>query len=267
MPSSGNNLYLICQFIIFVFIALTMNVSDAEAGKFSITDPLIEFDIPELEAGKALNRVAKQAEVQMLFDFEIVENIKTNEVSGSHTTWEALLILLEKTGLKPVKVDQDIYSIVPGNINNWRSKVVKNVKNIVGSALAVLAVSGAPSSVTAQEGDNASNSRYVLEELIVTARRLEETLQDAAISVTAISALELENRGALDVIDVADIAPNVSLKSDGNTSGFAAAPRVSIRGVGQSDFVVNTDPAVGIYADGVYLGCLLYTSPSPRDRG
>ena len=131
---------------------------------------------------------------------------------------------------------------------------MKNVKNIVGSALAVLAVSGAPSSVTAQEGDNASNSRYTLEELIVTARRVEEGLQDAAISVTAISALELENRGALNVIDVADVAPNVSLKSDGNTSGFAAAPRVSIRGVGQSDFVINTDPAVGIYADGVYLG-------------
>ena len=263
MPSSGNNLYLIylCQFIVAVFIALTVIASDAEAGKsgksgkFSIPDPLIEFDVPKLEAGNALNRVAKQAEVQMLFDFEIVENIKTNEVSGSYTTWEALLILLEKTGLKPVKVDQDMYSIVPGNIKNWRSKVVKkNVKNIVGSALAVLAVSGAPYSATAQEGDNANKSRYTLEELIVTARRVEEGLQDAAISVTAISALELENRGALDVIDVADVAPNVSLKSDGNTSGFAAAPRVSIRGVGQSDFVINTDPAVGIYADGVYLG-------------
>ena len=97
-------------------------------------------------------------------------------------------------------------------------------------------------------------SRYALEEVIVTARKVEEGLQSAPLAVTAISGIELENRGALDVVDFADIAPNVSLKNDGVTSGFGAAPRVSIRGVGQSDFVINTDPAVGMYADGVYLG-------------
>ena len=100
----------------------------------------------------------------------------------------------------------------------------------------------------------AQDSRYALEEVIVTARKFEESLQNAPLAVTAISGIELENRGALDVIDFADIAPNVSLKNDGVTSGFAAAPRASIRGVGQADFVINTDPAVGMYADGVYLG-------------
>ena len=46
----------------------------------------------------------------------------------------------------------------------------------------------------------------------------------------------------------------MNFKSGGNISGFGAAPVVTIRGVGQSDFVINTDPAVGIYTDGVYLG-------------
>ena len=127
----------------------------------------------------------------------------------------------------------------------------KNLSLAKSVAVALLTVTVGVSEIQAQEQ---SGSRYEIEEIIVTARRIEEGLQDAAISVTAISALELENRGALDVIDVADIAPNVSLKSNGNTSGFAAAPRVSIRGVGQSDFVINSDPAVGLYADGVYLG-------------
>ncbi|MBX2849582.1 MAG: TonB-dependent receptor [Acidiferrobacterales bacterium] len=99
-----------------------------------------------------------------------------------------------------------------------------------------------------------AQSRYEIEEIVVTSRKIEEGLQDAPLAVTAISGLELENRGAVDVVDFADIAPNVSLKTNGAVSGFAAAPRTSIRGIGQSDFVINTDPAVGMYADGVYLG-------------
>lgn len=97
-------------------------------------------------------------------------------------------------------------------------------------------------------------SRYAIEEIIVSSRRIEEGLQSAPLAVTAISGTELENRGAVDVVDFADVAPNVSLKTNGAVSGFAAAPRTSIRGIGQSDFVINTDPAVGMYSDGVYLG-------------
>ena len=99
-----------------------------------------------------------------------------------------------------------------------------------------------------------AQSRYQLEEIVVTSRKIEEGLQNAPLSVTAISGLELENRGALDITDFANIAPNVALKESGTVSGFSAAPRTSIRGIGQGDFVINTDPAVGLYSDGVYLG-------------
>ena len=110
------------------------------------------------------------------------------------------------------------------------------------------------------EQEKEAKSRYAIEEIVVTARRTEEGLQDAPLAVTALSAADLENRSAVDVIDFADVAPNVNFKAGGNISGFGAAPVVTIRGVGQSDFVINTDPAVGIYT------CLLYTSPSPRDQ-
>ena len=128
----------------------------------------------------------------------------------------------------------------------WMLACIGASATLAGAFVAVPAV--------AQENDAKSTSRYALEEITVTARKVEEGLQKAPIAVTAMSGLELENRGALDVVDFADVAPNVSLKNDGTISGFAAAPRTSIRGVGQSDFVINTDPAVGMYADGVYLG-------------
>ena len=127
-----------------------------------------------------------------------------------------------------------------------------SVAPTVAAALLLATLATSPNVAEAQEGE--STSRYALDEITVSARRIEEGLQDAPIAVTAISGTELENRGALDVIDFADIAPNVSLKTNGAVSGFGAAPRTSIRGIGQSDFVINTDPAVGMYADGVYLG-------------
>ena len=104
------------------------------------------------------------------------------------------------------------------------------------------------------QDEEQSRSRYAIDEIVISARRKEEGLQEAPIAVTALSAVELENRAAVDVIDFADVAPNVNFKAGGNISGFGAAPVVTIRGVGQSDFVINTDPAVGIYTDGVYLG-------------
>ena len=105
--------------------------------------------------------------------------------------------------------------------------------------------------------DGGTTSRFVIEEVVVTARKVEEGLQDAALAVSAFSSQELENRGALDVTDVAMAAPNVHFQTGGATSGMSAAPTVFIRGIGQSDFNINNDPAVGMYIDGIYLGRMI----------
>jgi len=59
--------------------------------------------------------------------------------------------------------------------------------------------------VIAQDDDEAK-SRYAIDTIVVTARRIEESLQDAPLAVTALSGVELENRGSVDVIDFADVA-------------------------------------------------------------
>ncbi|MDG2087663.1 MAG: TonB-dependent receptor [Arenicellaceae bacterium] len=92
-----------------------------------------------------------------------------------------------------------------------------------------------------------------LEEIIVTSRRREESLQDVPLSVNAFSADEMDLRGMLDITDIAAATPNVNMDSTSNTSGLTGSPTVFIRGIGQADFVINTDPAVGIYIDGVYM--------------
>lgn len=88
-------------------------------------------------------------------------------------------------------------------------------------------------------------------DIVVTARRREERLQDVPIAVTAVSAEALNSRGLDSVTQVSQIAPNLQFTpgQGGNSGGVSAF----IRGVGENDFIITSDPAVALYIDGVYV--------------
>jgi len=92
-----------------------------------------------------------------------------------------------------------------------------------------------------------------LEEIVVVARKKSESVQDVPISITALSGDELRGLGIEDISDAARYAPNVSFDATAAVSGSSIASTVFIRGVGQTDFTLNSDPGVGIYIDGVYV--------------
>lgn len=87
-----------------------------------------------------------------------------------------------------------------------------------------------------------------LEEVIVTAQKREQGLQDVPIAVEAFSASQITNLSAQDIGDLGTFTPNVSISQAANQ------PDYSIRGIGTSDFGIGADPAVGVYQDGVYIG-------------
>ena len=86
--------------------------------------------------------------------------------------------------------------------------------------------------------------------IIVTARRREETLIEVPIAITAIGGAQLERMGAIDITDVANVAPNVTLENSRATNSTLSA---FIRGVGQQDPVAGFEQGVGLYLDDVYL--------------
>lgn len=88
------------------------------------------------------------------------------------------------------------------------------------------------------------------QDIVVTAQFRRERLQDTPISITAVNAAQLEAKGQTDLVQVADSAPNVSLKPQG--ASFGPSIVASIRGVGQNDFNPAYEPGVGIYIDDVY---------------
>lgn len=90
-----------------------------------------------------------------------------------------------------------------------------------------------------------------LEEIVVTARKREESLQETPIAVSAFSANDMEQRNLSNLMEVGNFTPNVSISATTRGAGGPSA-NVYIRGVGQDDFLFTTDPGVGIYIDGVY---------------
>ena len=76
-----------------------------------------------------------------------------------------------------------------------------------------------------------------LEEIVVTARKREERLQDTPISITAFTAPQLESRPESNVGERVNFAPNVSYTIGGANGGSAS--QLFIRGIGQVDFAVG----------------------------
>ena len=107
----------------------------------------------------------------------------------------------------------------------------------------------APEAQATQESRAADGEQDV----IVTAQRREQRLQDVPIAVSAFTAQNLQERAVSDVSQLSNISPNVTL--DGGTPFSASSQVLSayIRGIGANDFAFNLDPGVGIYLDGVYL--------------
>jgi len=95
-----------------------------------------------------------------------------------------------------------------------------------------------------------AQQKATIEEIVVTAQKREQSLQEVPIAVSAFSGTALQDHHVSDVMDLNQLAPSLQVKADDN----AANPKVFIRGVGLNDFNPNTASAVGIYADGVYIG-------------
>ncbi|WND02532.1 TonB-dependent receptor [Temperatibacter marinus] len=96
----------------------------------------------------------------------------------------------------------------------------------------------------------AQEDEFSLEEIVVTARRREESLQDAPVAITAFSANEIANRGLTDITELAQSLPSVTLEASRATNSTLTA---FIRGVGQQDPLAGFEPGVAIYIDDIYL--------------
>ena len=90
-----------------------------------------------------------------------------------------------------------------------------------------------------------------LEEVVVTAQKKEENLQDTPIAITAITESTIDDLDLANVVDLAGMAPNVHII---NTPSNNTAATIAMRGGVTINPAITWEPTVGMYLDGVYLG-------------
>jgi iron complex outermembrane recepter protein len=124
-------------------------------------------------------------------------------------------------------------------------------KHIASASIAALAFTLAHPALAKEAAAPAEEGG--LSEIVVTAQKRAENVQDVPVAITAVSGAMLQAKGVTDVASLAGQAPSVTLKSTAGFAGSTATLYSYIRGIGQNDFAFNLEPGVGLYVDGVYL--------------
>ncbi|MEE2794667.1 MAG: TonB-dependent receptor [Pseudomonadota bacterium] len=123
------------------------------------------------------------------------------------------------------------------------------VAGLLGSA-ATAAFLAAPASAQTTDTNQAAPVVDDDNVIVVTARRREESIQDVPLSITAISGEALAKSGTLEITEIAQEVPNLTLEVSRGTNTTLTA---FIRGVGQQDPVAGFEAGVGLYVDDIYL--------------
>lgn len=116
------------------------------------------------------------------------------------------------------------------------------------SMLGVAVLTASHPAALAADGDAGSR---VLEEVVITAQKREQSLQDTPIAITTLGGENLEKLGVTDLTDLRGLAPSLSIAP---FAGDRSSPIVFVRGMGTITVQTTQDSAVGIYVDGVPLG-------------
>ncbi len=117
---------------------------------------------------------------------------------------------------------------------------------------AIVALASGSAQVSAQAGGPAARGDD-LTEVVITARKRRENIQDVPISISALGGDEISARGSLQIRQLAESVPNVNFAGGQN----ASIPIFSIRGItSQTRLSPGFESSAGVYVDGVVIGRL-----------
>ncbi len=183
------------------------------------------FNIPGGDLKSALDAYAHQSGITLMYSPDAVKGAQSRGATGNLTNNDALSKILSGTGLSQYRTES-------GEIGIIRGRSSKN--EIQPLQLAQAAPAGR------------------IEEVLVTARRREEAVENIPISITALSSEDLKTFGVRNFADLEGVVPGLSMGGGGN--GVKKDSNPFIRGIGQRETKVTLDPGVATYIDGIYIG-------------
>jgi hypothetical protein len=165
--------------------ALTLSQGAAAATGQSVLDVPAKLSVTAQPLGDALRTVAKQADIQVLFAPDLVDGRAAPGVEGQMTPREALTRLLSGTRL--------VAAVQGPGVVVVRSEAASPEPKPVPARTALIAP--------------APTSSDALEEIVVTAQRREESLQNVPISITAFSRATMDAQGTRTIDDLSRLTP------------------------------------------------------------
>jgi iron complex outermembrane receptor protein len=241
------------RLVLALCVALcAIGTAKAESGK------VYDVDLPAQSVATALNGLSEQTGVPVVFPYDLARDRKSNPVNGRYTLLDALDVLLRDTGLSGGLSDKGVLTI-----SRSRSRTQQNGETFVtpneneGSSengirtsaprkrgvAAVLASLAAVFSASAQEVTPSSSS---LDEVVVTAQKKSERLQDVPVPVTVLNANDLAINNQVLLRDYYATVPGFNV-----TPNYVATQNLSIRGITTGG---SSTPTVGVTIDDVPFG-------------
>lgn len=139
------------------------------------------------------------------------------------------------------------------NVGNLKARIVPGLRSSAALAVlcsAALLASPANAQDAARADATAQAASGGVDEILVTAQRRSESIQDIPVAISALGKKALDQIGFLRPNDVGAVVPNVQVSEVYGRF----QPIFSVRGVSQSDYNSNVTSPVGVYVDEAYIG-------------
>lgn len=250
-------------FLLFILLPIYSNTYAKEYRVY--------FNIPKTTLESALADFADQANVQVMFASNEDLNQTLVSLKGHYNPSDAIAILLVNTGFEYIQGDnaktfavRPIQLAVTDNLINGSMIFAQYNADSAGSPKEtgdnsdklMLVQAYEPGSDAQEKRSGRYFSGQRVEEIIVTAQKREQNIQDVGVSITAFSETRLRELQLTDPIDLAGQTPGLNIRfTDGNTN-----PIINIRGIGLNDNNSNNNPSTAVHIDDVYLSSSAYLS-------
>jgi len=206
-----------------------------------VPDQPIRFNIKQQSIVNALINFGLQANVSAVIE-QGNATTQSNPVFARTTAERALTTMLLGTGLTYRQVSGGFVVYTASDNHRNQPAVPDN----------------APTPPAAYDGSPgiASTHPPLIEEIVVTAQKRPERLQDVGVAITSFSTTNIRELGFTVPADIAAQTPGLDVK---NALG-SVNPIYTLRGIGLNDYNVNNNPSVGVYLDEIYLASAAYQS-------
>jgi iron complex outermembrane receptor protein len=219
------------------------------AGSVRAAEQRYDINIPALRADASLKALAQQTNAQLLFPYDLVKKIQASPVSGRYTLNEALEILLRNTGLSSSTTKSGVITISAATATAQQNgdQGMNGTRHLSLIAAIGTVLWGSANAARADQAEAIKDNN--LDEIVVTAEKKSERLQDVPVPVTVLDAETLIQHNESRIQDYFATVPGLSVNV--GSFGNSGTQALAIRGVTTS---ADTSPTVGVTIDDVPFG-------------